>query len=163
IRRSGSGNPGGVNAMRVVGRRWGVLVIVLDAAKGALAGLVGMAIAGDAGAHTAAAAALARHCFPVWTRCAGGMGAAAARRRVWGVRGGGGAGVGLERLSTQMFLIGGAVAAGASYVTKQRERAIWIAADAWVGGAVVCAAADLDTLWGPDPGVGLVLYSVLGA
>ena len=40
---AGSGNPGGLNAARVLGKKWGLLVIVLDAAKGALAGFVGLA------------------------------------------------------------------------------------------------------------------------
>ena len=33
--------PGGLNAARVLGKKWGLLVIVMDAAKGALAGFVG--------------------------------------------------------------------------------------------------------------------------
>src|SRR5436190_46888 len=36
LRSSGSGNPGGLNAARVLGKKWGLLVIVMDAAKGAL-------------------------------------------------------------------------------------------------------------------------------
>ena len=35
LRSSGSGNPGGLKAARVLGKKWGLLVIVLDAAKGA--------------------------------------------------------------------------------------------------------------------------------
>jgi glycerol-3-phosphate acyltransferase PlsY len=42
LRESGSGNPGGLNAARVLGKKWGLVVIVLDAAKGALAGLLGL-------------------------------------------------------------------------------------------------------------------------
>ena len=49
LRAAGSGNPGGLNAARVLGRKWGLLVIVMDAAKGALAGILGLAL-GDAGA-----------------------------------------------------------------------------------------------------------------
>ena len=52
LRSSGSGNPGGLNAARVLGKKWGLLVIVLDAAKGSLAGFAGLAI-GDAAAYAA--------------------------------------------------------------------------------------------------------------
>lgn len=37
IREHGSGNAGGTNVFRVLGWKWGVLVIILDALKGALA------------------------------------------------------------------------------------------------------------------------------
>jgi glycerol-3-phosphate acyltransferase PlsY len=37
IRKHGSGNAGATNVGRVLGRKWGVLVFVLDVAKGALA------------------------------------------------------------------------------------------------------------------------------
>lgn len=39
IRRHGSGNVGATNVGRVLGRRWGLLVLTLDVAKGALATL----------------------------------------------------------------------------------------------------------------------------
>jgi len=39
IRKHGSGNLGATNVGRVLGRKWGVLVFVLDAGKGALASL----------------------------------------------------------------------------------------------------------------------------
>jgi len=71
LRASGSGNPGGLNAARVLGRKWGLLVIVMDAAKGALAGLVGLAI-GDAAAYAAGTGVIAGHCWPVWNGFRGG-------------------------------------------------------------------------------------------
>jgi glycerol-3-phosphate acyltransferase PlsY len=40
IRKFGSGNAGGTNVFRVVGKRYGILVILLDALKGALAVIV---------------------------------------------------------------------------------------------------------------------------
>lgn len=46
IRKHGSGNLGATNVGRVLGRRWGALVFILDAGKGALAaGLAGFLIA----------------------------------------------------------------------------------------------------------------------
>src|SRR5258705_13342382 len=77
LRASGSGNPGGLNAARVLGKKWGLLVIVLDAAKGALAGFIGLAF-GDAGAYAAGPAGIAGHCWPGWNGFRGGKGVAAA-------------------------------------------------------------------------------------
>jgi glycerol-3-phosphate acyltransferase PlsY len=150
IRRRGSGNPGGLNAMRVVGRKWGLVVIVLDALKGAVAGLLGMVVAGDAGAYAAATAAIAGHCFPVWARFRGGKGVATA-------------GGSFASVFPPMFVIGGLTAALASLLTKRPELAMWITCTVWVGGSVVWATADLSNWWGPDPADGLVVYSVLGA
>ncbi len=77
LRESGSGNPGGLNAARVLGKKWGLLVIVMDAAKGALAGVVGLAM-GDPGAYAAGTAVIAGHCWPVYNGFRGGKGVAAA-------------------------------------------------------------------------------------
>src|SRR3954465_12991780 len=77
LRAAGSGNPGGLNAARVLGRKWGLLVIVMDAAKGALAGFIGLAL-GDAAAYAAGTAVIAGHCWPVYNGFRGGKGVAAA-------------------------------------------------------------------------------------
>ena len=77
IRQSGSGNPGGLNTMRVLGKGWGALVMFLDTLKGVIAGFVGLAI-GDAAAYAAGTAAIAGHVWPVWTRFRGGRGVATA-------------------------------------------------------------------------------------
>ena len=77
IRESGSGNPGGLNTMRVLGKGWGALVMFLDALKGTIAGFVGLAI-GDVAAYSAGTAAIAGHVWPVWTRFRGGRGVATA-------------------------------------------------------------------------------------
>ena len=77
LRESGSGNPGGLNAMRVLGRKWGALVMLLDTLKGVIAGFAGLAI-GDAAAYAAGTAAIAGHVWPVWSRFRGGRGVATA-------------------------------------------------------------------------------------
>lgn len=74
---AGTGNPGAVNAMTVLGRRWGSAVMAADIAKGAAACAAGRAMAGDVGAHVAGAAAVIGHCFPVWSGFRGGKGVAA--------------------------------------------------------------------------------------
>jgi glycerol-3-phosphate acyltransferase PlsY len=76
LRRAGSGNPGGVNAARVLGRRAGRAVKTADVAKGALACAWGRRCAGDLGAHLAGVAAVAGHCYPPWSRFHGGKGVA---------------------------------------------------------------------------------------
>jgi acyl phosphate:glycerol-3-phosphate acyltransferase len=76
VRRSGSGNPGGVNARRLLGRRVGTAVIVADVAKGVAACSWGRLSAGDLGAHVAGVAAVLGHCYPPWTRFRGGKGVA---------------------------------------------------------------------------------------
>src|SRR5258707_12910264 len=79
LRAAGSGNPGGLNAARVLGKKWGLLVIVMDAAKGALAGFIGLAL-GDASAYAAGTAVIAGHCCPVYDRLRDGGGVPAAVR-----------------------------------------------------------------------------------
>src|SRR5680860_445664 len=74
LRRDGSGNPGGLNAMKTIGTAWGVVVVVADMAKGVVAGVVGMIVAGAPGGYAAATAAMAGHIFPVWSRFRGGKG-----------------------------------------------------------------------------------------
>jgi acyl phosphate:glycerol-3-phosphate acyltransferase len=74
IRSVGSGNPGGLNAMKAAGTTWG-MVVVVDVAKGAGAALLGWLIAGTPGAYAGATAGIAGHIFPVWTGFRGGKGA----------------------------------------------------------------------------------------
>jgi glycerol-3-phosphate acyltransferase PlsY len=84
ITTAGSGNPGASNVTRVLGWRKGVLVFVLDAAKGAIATLVGLWAGGwDGGpadprvaGYALGAAAIVGHVFPVTRRFRGGKGVA---------------------------------------------------------------------------------------
>jgi acyl phosphate:glycerol-3-phosphate acyltransferase len=76
LRRSGSRNPGGLNALRVLGRTAGRAVIVADVAKGYAGCACGRAVAGDSGAHIAGVAAVVGHCYPLWNGFRGGKGVA---------------------------------------------------------------------------------------
>lgn len=80
VRKSGSGNIGAANVVRVAGPAAGILTLVLDAAKGAAAVLLAERYTnGSATWMTLAAlAALVGHCFPVWLRFKGGKGVATA-------------------------------------------------------------------------------------
>jgi glycerol-3-phosphate acyltransferase PlsY len=79
LHRIGSGNIGAANVLRATGVRAGVLVALLDIAKGALG--VALAQQLSTGAETPAAAAVAAvvgHVYPVWLRFRGGKGVATA-------------------------------------------------------------------------------------
>jgi glycerol-3-phosphate acyltransferase PlsY len=149
IRASGSGNPGGLNSMRVLGKRWGVVVILLDTAKGTLAGFLGLAI-GDAAAYAAGAAAIAGHVWPVWSRFRGGRGVATA-------------GGSFASVFPPFFVIGAVFAGVTALVTRDPSLTIKLVCPLWVAAAIAWWAADLDTWWGPAPAAGLLVYSVLGA
>ncbi len=64
----GSGNPGASNVSRVLGWKSGVVVFMLDAAKGAMAAGVGWMINGRATAYICVAAATLGHMFPLMRR-----------------------------------------------------------------------------------------------
>jgi glycerol-3-phosphate acyltransferase PlsY len=150
IRQAGSGNPGGLNAMQVVGKGWGVAVIVVDIAKGAAAGFTGYAIGDAAGAYAGATASIAGHIFPVWSHFRGGKGVATSAGACLAV-------------FPPFFPIDLAVAALGSLRMRNPERTIWVNAVVWVGAAMLWWALDLTTLWGPEPEWGLVAFSVVGA
>lgn len=76
VTKAGSGNPGASNVIRLVGWKAGVVVLVLDAAKGAAAALVGSSIDGHRGAWILGVAAVVGHVFPVWRKLKGGRGVA---------------------------------------------------------------------------------------
>jgi glycerol-3-phosphate acyltransferase PlsY len=76
LREWGSGNPGTMNALGVLGPRLGVAVGAADIAKGALACAVGRRLAGANGAHVGSVAAVVGHCYPLAQGFEGGKGVA---------------------------------------------------------------------------------------
>ncbi len=76
LRAAGTGNPGTLNAAKMLGWRWGAVVLAGDAIKGALASQLGRALAGDNGAYAAGSGAVIGHCAPVWNSFRGGKGVA---------------------------------------------------------------------------------------
>ena len=79
IRHEGSGNIGATNVARVLGLRVGLVVLILDAAKGALPVLATRAAGVDGwGLAAAGMAAVLGHCFSPWLRFRGGKGVATA-------------------------------------------------------------------------------------
>src|SRR6266545_2351286 len=80
LRLVGSGNLGAANVMRTSGIAAGVLVAVLDVAKGGAAVMVAAMLTSHNTAASAAAglAAIVGHIYPVWLRFRGGKGVATA-------------------------------------------------------------------------------------
>jgi acyl phosphate:glycerol-3-phosphate acyltransferase len=76
IYASGSGNPGASNVARILGWRFGAIVLLADFAKGAAAAGVGWAAGGRPGAYLVGCAAVVGHTYPF--RRKGGKGVAAA-------------------------------------------------------------------------------------
>jgi glycerol-3-phosphate acyltransferase PlsY len=79
VRRIGSGNVGAANVLRASGVRAGVLVAMLDIAKGAASVVLAMRLSTDGNVPAAAGfAAILGHIYPVWLRFRGGKGVATA-------------------------------------------------------------------------------------
>jgi len=80
VRTVGSGNVGATNASRVLGRKWGVVVLVLDAGKGVVPVLLFPGLAGRAGIEwmsvACGLAAVLGHVFSPFLRFKGGKGVA---------------------------------------------------------------------------------------
>ena len=76
IRAAVSGNIGAANVTRTIGKGWGVLTLVLDAAKGFLAVWLASRYAGVTLMMAAATLAILGHMFPVWLKFKGGKGVA---------------------------------------------------------------------------------------
>jgi glycerol-3-phosphate acyltransferase PlsY len=147
LRSAGTGNPGGANAVNVLGAKVGAVVLVGDVSKGALACVAGRAIAGPLGGHLAGTASVVGHCYPVWTGFRGGKGVAAS--------------VG-QCLATfpAYFPIDAAVAAVTVAMPWWRQRAFTatlVSSVCWVVGGVVWWRRGIGNLWGPRPTVALPL------
>jgi len=76
IRTMGSGNAGATNALRVYGKAFGVLTLLLDALKGVLAAYLGNKILGYDGALLASIGVVLGHDWPILLNFKGGKGIA---------------------------------------------------------------------------------------
>jgi glycerol-3-phosphate acyltransferase PlsY len=78
VRRKGSGNIGGTNALRAAGWKAGFAVTLIDVGKGALAVILMRRFNPESGWVAAAMlAVVVGHCYPVWLKFRGGKGVAA--------------------------------------------------------------------------------------
>jgi glycerol-3-phosphate acyltransferase PlsY len=79
LRRIGSGNLGAANVLRASGVTPGVLVALLDVAKGVASVVIAMRLSANAWtSEIAGMAAIVGHVYPVWLRFRGGKGVATA-------------------------------------------------------------------------------------
>lgn len=76
IRSYGSGNAGATNALRVLGKKMGILTFVLDILKGIIAVFLGQIILGFNGGLLASIFVVLGHNFPVFLGFKGGKGVA---------------------------------------------------------------------------------------
>lgn len=150
LREAGSGNPGAINAIKMLGARWGLVVLVADVAKGLAAGVLGLVIGGDPGAYAAATAAVAGHIFPVWSGFRGGKGVATSAGACLAV-------------FPAYFPIDMAVAGASALKSRRADLGTRVACFVWIVSALVWWLADLPNLWGPDPSVGLLVFAVIGS
>jgi glycerol-3-phosphate acyltransferase PlsY len=138
VRAAGSGNTGATNVTRVAGVGPGLLVLVLDAGKGALAVLLARAVLPGAPFVQALAglAAVAGHVAPVWLGFRGGKGVATTLGVLAVlVPAAALAGVvayavvfGLTRISSLGSLIAGPAAVGAAFVWPGTRLAVGVTA-----------------------------------
>lgn len=150
LRTVGSGNPGAANAAAQLGNAWGLVVLALDLAKGATAGVAGRAIGGDDGAYIAATASIAGHIAPPWNGFKGGKGVATSSGACLAV-------------FPAYFPVDAAVTALTASRVRNAERTVQLASAAWVGAALVWWRFQLPNAWGPAPTRGLPAFAATGA
>ncbi|MCL1873819.1 MAG: glycerol-3-phosphate 1-O-acyltransferase PlsY [Clostridiales bacterium] len=78
IRKMGSGNVGSTNALRVVGVKGAIIVLIIDIGKGFLAAWLGTILLNSLFGVIMGTAAVFGHVFPFWLNFKGGKGAATA-------------------------------------------------------------------------------------
>lgn len=148
LRSTGTGNPGALNAAKVLGWKWGSVVLAGDLVKGVLASLAGRVIAGDGGAYAAGSGAVIGHCAPVWSGFRGGKGLATS------------AGTSLVCFPAYMP-IDVSLAAGTLMLSRGRAgTATYVASAIFIAAAVYWWRTDKGNVWGPKPTVGLPLYAM---
>lgn len=149
IHTAGTGNPGAMNAITVLGKKWGLAVMAADIAKGVAACQAGRRIAGGNpdGAHVAGTAAVIGHCYPAWTGFKkGGKGVAT--------------GVGQCVATFPVMVPANLAVAATTAVPKLRNRArgaMVVSTIAWTAGALLWWRRRLPNAWGPPPTAALPL------
>ena len=76
IRSHGSGNAGATNAMRIMGKKLGIVTFLMDFGKGVISAIVGLYMGGYTGGLVAALLCVIGHNWPVFFKFKGGKGIA---------------------------------------------------------------------------------------
>ncbi len=150
LRIAGTGNPGAINAMAVLGKRWGAGILVADATKGVLACALGRRLAGPTGAHVAGTAAVIGHCFPMWS----------------GFRGGKGVAVSLGHCAATFpayLPIDLGVAWAVGRWTGAALPGTAVASATWVSAGLLWWRRGWPNLWGPSPSAALPLSAAVSS
>ncbi|MGH3065944.1 MAG: glycerol-3-phosphate acyltransferase [Gaiellaceae bacterium] len=147
LRASGSRNPGGVNAFRLLGSTAGRAVIVVDVLKGFTACSLGKAAAGDNGAHVAGVSAVLGHCYPAWNGFRGGKGIATSFGQC----------LYTFPAAAPMDI---ALAIGIARIPGLRRKGLVstaVASGTWLAASLVWWKRRLPNSWGPPPSLALPL------
>lgn len=149
IRQEGSGNPGALNTMGVLGAKWGAVVLLVDILKAVAACLIGRNVSDAVGCYAGSAAVIG-HCFPVWFGFKGGKGIASA---------GGQCAV--------TFPVFSPIALAVTFFStrKRFEARAFLAgiftAGVWIAAAVAWTVFDWPNAWGVEPSSALIGSSVI--
>jgi glycerol-3-phosphate acyltransferase PlsY len=149
LRAQGTGNPGGLNAAKVLGTRWGLGVMAADIAKGAVASALGRRIAGNDGAYAAGTAAVVGHCLPVWSGFRGGKGMATS--------------AGSAAICFPAYMPVDIAVAGATLGLSRgsANRAAYVSSAVFLIASALWWRSGRRNLWGPSPTWGLPAYAAL--
>ncbi|HUF52981.1 MAG TPA: glycerol-3-phosphate acyltransferase [Dehalococcoidia bacterium] len=149
LRTSGTQNPGALNAAKVLGARWGLVVLAGDVAKGVLASLAGRRVAGANGAYAAGTTAVIGHCAPPWNGFRGGKGVATS------------AGTSLALFPVYAPADVGLAAAVLALSRGRAEWATLSASGVFIAAATYWWAGKKGNAWGPKATIGLPIYAAI--
>jgi glycerol-3-phosphate acyltransferase PlsY len=149
LREAGTKNPGALNAARVLGTKWGLIILAGDVLKGALACIAGRRLGGDDGAYVAGIGAVAGHCFPATSRFRGGKGVATS--------------AGTSLICFPAYMPADLALAGATVVLSKGQAGVatYVASGVFTVAAAFWHRRHLPNLWGPPPGRWLPIYAVV--
>jgi acyl phosphate:glycerol-3-phosphate acyltransferase len=147
LRAAGTGNPGALNAAKILGTRWGLAVLTGDVLKGCAASIAGRRIAGDNGAYVAGIGAVAGHCFPLLSGFRGGKGVATS--------------AGTSVVCFPAYMPFDLALAGATVTLSkgQAGMATYLASACFTAAAVYWHTRRKGNLWGPRPTRWLPAYA----